>query len=133
MDELRRCRAERLEQPPVQVLVRPVVVAANDVGDPEVDVVHHARKVIGRRAVLADERDSVEAVAERRRGLEVALAPLALAHRALVPGNAEPLEVAEQLLLAAGDVARRVGVVYPQQHPVAEGAVGDRAERVADV
>jgi hypothetical protein len=36
----RRFRAERHEQTPVQILVRSVVVAADDVGDPEVDVVH---------------------------------------------------------------------------------------------
>ena len=66
-------------------------------------------------------------------GLAVALLPLALAHRALVPLEPEPLEVAEDLLLPARHVARRIGVVDPQQHPVAEAAVGDRAERVADV
>ena len=133
MDELGRRRAERLEQPPVQRLVRTVVVAAHDVRDPEVDVVHHAREVVGRRAVLAHERDAVEALAELRARLEVPLAPLALAHRAFVPLEPEPLEVAQQLLLAAGDVAGRVGVVDPQQQPVAERTVGDRAEGVADV
>jgi len=45
----------------------------------------------------------------------------------------EKLEIAQQLLLPAGDVARRVGVVDPQQHPVAERAVRDGAQGVADV
>ena len=133
VDELRRRRAQGLEQPPVEVLVRPVIVAADDVGDPEVHVVHDAGQVVGRRAVLADERDPVEALAERGRGLEVALAPLALAHRAIVPRDPKPLEVPKQFLLTAGDVARRVGVVDPQQQPVAEGAVGNCAERVTHV
>ena len=110
--------AERLGEPPVQRLVRPVVVAADHVRDPEVDVVDDARKVVGRGPVLAQERDAVEAVAERRRCLAVALGSLALPHRPLVPREAEPVEVAEDLLLAAGHVPRGVGVVDPQQHPV---------------
>jgi hypothetical protein len=44
VDELRDRRTECLEQPAMQGLVRPVVVAANDVRDPEVDVVDHARR-----------------------------------------------------------------------------------------
>ena len=106
---------ERLEQPPVERLVRPVVVAADDVRDPEVDVVHDAREVVGRRAVLAHERDAVEALAELRARLEVPFSPLALAHRPFVPGEPEPLEVAQQRLLPARHVARRIGVVDPQQ------------------
>ena len=54
VDELGRLRAERLEQPPVELLVRPVVVAADDVRDAEVDVVDDAREVVGRRPVLAE-------------------------------------------------------------------------------
>ena len=122
-----------LGRPPVQLLVRAVVVAAHDVRDVEVDVVHHTRQVVGRRAVLAHQRHAVEALTERRPGLEVTLAPLALAHRAFVPIEPEPREVAQQLLLAAGHVASRVGVVDPQQQPVGERPRRDRAERVADV
>ena len=63
VDELRRARPERLEQPAVERLVRPVVVPADHVRDPEVDVVHDARQVVGRRAVLADEGRAVETLA----------------------------------------------------------------------
>ena len=57
MDVLGRFRAERLGQLAVQRLVRPVVVAADDVRDPEVDVVDDARELIRRRPVLAEQRD----------------------------------------------------------------------------
>ena len=117
----------------MQLLVGAVVVAAHDVRDPEVDVVHDACEVVGRRAVLAQKRHAVEALAQLPARLDVAFPPLALAHRPLVPLDSEPLEVAQQLLLTAGHVARRVGVVDPEQQPVAEAAVGDRAERVPDV
>ena len=63
VDELGRARAKRLEEPAVERLVRPVVVPANDVRDPEVEVVDDAREVVGRGAVLAHERDPVEAIA----------------------------------------------------------------------
>jgi hypothetical protein len=103
------------------------------VRDAEVDVVHHARQVVRRRAVLAHKRHPVEPVTELCAGLEVPLAPLALANRAVVPREPEPLEVAQQLLLPAGQIASRVGVVDPQQRPPAQRAVRDRAERVANV
>ena len=45
----------------------------------------------------------------------------------------EPLEVAEERLLAARDVARGVRVVDPKEHPVALPPVDYGAERVADV
>ena len=52
MDEFGRRRAERFGEPPVELLVRPVVVAANDVRDPEIDVVHDAGEVVGGASVL---------------------------------------------------------------------------------
>ena len=133
VDELGRRRAERLEEPAVQLLVRPVVEAADDVRDAEVRVVDDAREVVGRGAVLAQQRDSVEALAQLRAGLAVALLPLALADRAVLPGEPEPLEVADDLLFSARHVSLRIGVVDPEQHPVAETAVGDGAEGVTDV
>src|SRR5207247_8794968 len=66
-------------------------------------------------AVLAQERDAVETRAEPGSSLAVAFLPLTLAHGALVPPDAEPLEVADDRLLAAGHVPRGVGVVDPQQ------------------
>ena len=132
---LRRLRAERAMQRGVQLLVRPVVGAADHVRDPEVDVVDDAREMERRRAVVAPERDALEALRQpglaRRR--EVALGALALPHRPVVPLDPEPAQVLEDRLLAAGHVARRVGVVDPQQQPVAEAAVRHRAQRVADV
>ena len=119
----------------VQLLVRPVIRAADHVRDPEVDVVDDAREMKRRRAVAPPERHALEELLETgrlRRG-QVALGALALPHRALVPGDAEPAEVGDDRLLAARDVPRRVGVVDPQQQVVAEAAVRDGAQRVADV
>ena len=133
VDELRRGRPERLEQAPVQRLVRPVVEAADDVGDAEVDVVDHGGELIGGTSVGAEERDSVEAVAELGARLPVALRALALAHRALVPLEPEPLQVPDDLLLAPREVPSRIRVVDAEQHPVAQLPVCDGAEGVPDV
>ena len=62
VDVLRRCRPERLVEPAVEVLVRAVVVSAVDVRDPQLGVVDDAREVVGRSAVLTEERPA-EAVA----------------------------------------------------------------------
>ena len=51
--ELRRLGAERLEHLDLRGAVRHMVLAANDVGDAEVDVVDHARQQIEPAAVLA--------------------------------------------------------------------------------
>jgi A/G-specific adenine glycosylase len=77
--------------------------------------------------------DTVEPGAELLAGLRVPSRPSALPDRPLVPVDAEPAEVGEDRVLAAGNVALRVGVVDPQQHPVSERPVRDRAEGVADV
>ena len=53
--------AERACEPAVQRLVRPVVVAADDVRDPEVDVVDDGRELVRGGAVLPEQRDAVEA------------------------------------------------------------------------
>ena len=58
---------------------------------------------------------------------------LALPHRPFVPGDAQPLEVADDLTLAVLDGARRIRVVDPEQEPVAERAVGRGGQRIADV
>jgi hypothetical protein len=71
--------------------------------------------------------------ASLRAGLAVALLSLALANRAVLPGEPEPLEIADDLLFSARHVSLRIGVVDPEQHPVAEAAVGDGAEGVTDV
>ena len=133
VDELRRRRPERLEQPPMERLVGAMVVAADDVRDAEVDVVDNRRELIGRRAVLAHQRETVEPVAERCPHVAMALRALALTHGPLVPGKPEPFQIPHDRLLPAGDVARGIGVVDPEQHPVAKPPVRDRAQRVADV
>ncbi len=116
VDVLRRRRPERLVEPAVEVFVRAMVVSAVDVRDPQLGVVDDAREVVRGRAVFTEDRRPAEAVAAEplRRGA-VELLPLALANRALVPGEAEPLEIAEDRLLPARDVPRRVGVVDAQE------------------
>ena len=117
----------------MQRLVRPVVVPAQDVRDPEVDVVDHSRKLIRRGAVVAQERDPVEPRAEFLPRFAVEVVSLALARRPLVRLDPEPLEVLEDRVFPARHVPRGIGVVDPQQHPVADSAVCNRAQRVADV
>src|SRR5262249_58747786 len=92
VDERRRGRAERGEQPPMHCLVRTVVVAADDVGDPEVDVVHDRGELVRRGSVVAEERHTVEPRAELLRSVPVAVGPIALTYRTVVPLNAEPFE-----------------------------------------
>src|SRR5262249_35716871 len=131
--DLRRRRSACLEQPAVERLVRAVVEAAHDVRDPEVDVVDDGRELVRRTPVRAQESDAVEPIAELRARLAMPVRAVALAYRTLVPLDAQPAEVADDLLLPAGKVARGIRVVDPQEHPVAEVPVGDGAEGVADV
>jgi A/G-specific adenine glycosylase len=133
VDELRRSRAEGLEEATVQLLVRAVVEAPDYVRDPEVRVVDDAGQVVGGSAVFPEQGDAVEALAERSTGLAVAILALGLSYRPFVPLKPEPVEIADDLLLAAGNVSLRIGVVDPKQHPVAECAIGDGAEGVPDV
>ena len=131
---LRRLRAERLGQLPVQLLVGTMVGAAHDVRDLVLDVVDHGGEMVGRGPVRPQQRDPAEPVAAEplHRGAVLILA-LALPHRPFVPGDAQPFEVADDLTLAVLDGARWIGVVDPQQEPVAERAVGRGGQRVADV
>src|SRR3954468_4844327 len=133
MHELRRLRAERLEQPAVDRLVRAVVEAAHDVRDAEVDVVDDGGELVGRAAVLAQQRDPVETSTEAGPRLAMPVRTLALPHRAFVPLELEPLQVADDVVFAAGHVPARVGVVDAQQHPVAQVPVRNGAEGVPDV
>ena len=121
-----------------------MVGAANDVRDLEVEIVDRRRELIGRRAVGTQQRQ----LPEPKRALRVGLADLvrrlamphealALQQRALVPADAEPLEVGDDRLGAARDVPGRVGVVDPQQERAAalvgEVPVRDGAERAAEM
>ena len=63
----------------------------------------------------------------------LAIDAIALPDRPVVPDDPEPLEVRHELLLPARHVPGRIGVVDPQQHPVAAPPVGDGREGAADV
>jgi hypothetical protein len=65
--------------------------------------------------------------------LAVALRSFALADRPFVPVQSEPPQVGDDRLLPARNGPGRVGVVDPQEHPIAERTVCDGAERVPDV
>ena len=91
MDVLGRLGAERARELRVQRLVRPVVVPADHVRDPEVDVVHDRGELVGGAAVLPHERHRRRAGrAELLGRLPVALSALGLAHRPVVPLDPEP-------------------------------------------
>ena len=101
VDVLGRLAAERADQLRLELGVRAMVGAANDVRDLEVEVVDRARELVRRRAVRAQQRRLPEAqralgvrLADRVRRLAMAHEPLALAQRPLVPADAEPVEVA---------------------------------------
>src|SRR6266536_4738983 len=101
-------------------------------GDPEVHVVDDAREVVRGRPVLAEQRDPIEALAELGAGLAVTVLSLTLPDGPFLPSQAEPFEVAHDLPLPTWHVPLRIGVVDPQEHPVAQPAVGDRADDVTD-
>jgi hypothetical protein len=68
---------------------------------PKIDVVDDGSEVIRRRAVLAQQRQTFEAIAERSPHLTMALRTLALPRGPLVPGDPQPLEIAQDRLLPA--------------------------------
>src|SRR5947208_13990093 len=118
MDVFGRLGPEGLGEGAVQSLVRPVVVAADDVRDLELDVVDDAGELIRGRSVFAQQRRAAEAVAsEAIRCLAVDVLAFALADRPFVPLHTDPLEVAQALVLSARTVPCRVRVVYPVQGP----------------
>ncbi len=135
VDHLRRLVAERSMQCSVQRLVRPVIRPADHVRDPEVQIVDDTREMERRRPIVAPEHHALEALGQSRLlgRADVALGARALPDRPLLPADPEPAQVVEHTCFAAGDVALRIGVVDPQQQPVAEIPVGDRAEGVSDV
>ena len=104
MDHLRELTSDRARDPLLELEVGPVIRPADDVRDPEVEVVHDRRELIGRAPVGAEqcrpvpgEPDRPVVVALGAAGCErplgrlgVERSPLALAHRAFVPGDAEP-------------------------------------------
>ena len=114
---------DRAGDPALHLEVRPVVRAADDVGDPELEVVDDRGELVRRSPLGAHERRRAQshgtvlvmlraARSERAlRGLGVQRGPLALLHGPFVEGHAEPREVVEDRLLTALDGPRQVGVV----------------------
>ncbi len=117
--DLGELAAERPGDPALRLLVRAMVGAADDVRDAEVEVVGDGRELVGRASrrrgasVTPSSRSEPSASRAappsrsarcRRRGVDAAA--LALAHRPLVPGDPEPVEVVEDRLLAAARRAR---------------------------
>ena len=142
MDVLRRLGPERADQLALYQRVGTMVGAADHVRDPEVDLVHRGRELVGRRPVRAEQRHAPVShralgvlASDRPGGLAMAVGALALADWTLVPHDAEPLQVPEDP--AGVLVARRVGVVDPQQQRpaplVREAAVRDGRQRVAEM
>ena len=106
-------RRARAMQPLLELLVRPVVGAADHVRDPEVDGRRRrwrAGRSACRRPAAASCGRSGRAVlvglADRLRSLAMPLCTLALPHRPLVPGDPEPFEIVENRFAAALDVPR---------------------------
>jgi hypothetical protein len=136
---------------PVELEVRPVVAAADDVGDLELEVVDNRRELVRSRAVRPEESRAVAPEPDRSlvllrrftgreralRGFPVERAALALTDWAFVDDDAEPLEIADDRLLSTRDAPLRVGVVDPQdEHAaalVSETPVGDRCQRIPKV
>ena len=148
VDHLGQLAAERPGDALLHLLVRPVVGAANDVRDPEVEVVDDGCELVRRGAVGPRERGAGEpdrpvrvahrsCVERERSGLGMTGRAGALPDRPLLPRDPEPAEIGEDRLLAAGHGALGVGVVDPQHERsavlVGVAAVGDRAERVAEM
>ncbi len=109
VDVLGRLGPERARDLNLELRARQEVLAADDVCDPEVEIVDDGGELVGRPAVGADERGASEAQgalgvggSDLARGLQMPLGSVALPERPLVPADPEPLEVAEDLLLGPG-------------------------------
>ena len=140
MHVLRRLEAEGARKPLLELGVRAVVGTADDVRDLEVVIVDDTRQVRRRAAVRAEERRSPEADGAVRVGLPhhgggfaMPFGPLALPNGAVVPGDTDPLQVGEDLLDGAVDLACAVGVVDPKQEPVTTAPVCNRRKGAAEM
>jgi hypothetical protein len=140
VDVLRGLEPERPRELALQLGVRAVVGPANDVADLEVVVVNDACQVIRGRAVPPQQGRTAEAdravgvgIPNRQRRLPVAIGPLALPRRPFVPGEPEPLEILQDRVDRPRHLARPVGVVDPQQQPLAAAPVRDRRQGAAEV
>ena len=140
VDVLRRLEAECARELDLLLGVRAMVGAADDGRDPEVVVVDDAGEVVGRRAVGTEQGQPAEPQrplvilgADRRGRLAVALETAALAHRPVVPIDAEPAQVVGDRVGRALELAAGVGVVDAEEQPLAAPPVGDGRERAAEM
>src|SRR6266511_307795 len=144
MDVHRRLGAESPREVLVESLVGEVVLAPDDVGDSEVDVVYDAGQVVGRTPVRAEKRDAAEPDrplfvhgSNRPRSLPMALGALALAQRALVPPDSEPFKVPQDPGFGLRVRPLGIGVVYAQNEDcvvlVGKPAVDCRCQGAAEV
>jgi hypothetical protein len=104
----------------VERTVRKVVLAADDMGDAEVDVVDDGGEVVRRASVRPEQRDPAEAdralvvlLADLPRRLPMPLGSLALPHRSLLERNPQPRQIVEDRALLHLSVLD-VGVVDSQ-------------------
>ena len=151
VDVLGRLRTEGTCQRPVQLGVRQVVAAPDDVRDRELRIVYHRGEVVRgaavrpqqRRIALALEPDRTAIVVrmtlleQSRGGIAIETESVALPERPLVPDHAQPFEVAQDAGLGLGIDPSDVGVVDPQGEQagalVGEAPVRDRGERRAEM
>jgi len=128
-----------------------VIVSADDVGDPEIEIVRDRRELVRRRAVRAEkgcaippETHGAFGVALRSTageralgGLDIERASLALTHRTFVERHSEPREIAEDRDLPTLDRPRGIGVVDAQHERAAprlgEATVSDRGQRIPEM
>jgi hypothetical protein len=127
-----------------------VVVAADDISDAEVQVVDRRRPVVRRGAVGSKDHELGRVTGGKAHGavaddcaggtgrrLRVSLLTVGLAHRPLVPADAEPRQICLDRRLRTRHGARGVGVVDPQQHRApmrgGEQPVDDGGQRAAQM
>ena len=131
--------------------VRPVVRAADDVRDPELDVVDDGCELVRGGPVGAKQRRPADSEPDRAvrvalggaRGkcilhrLDVEVMTLALPDRPLLVPYPEPLDVAKNLLLPVRHRTGGIGVVDPEDENavtlVGEPAVGDSGQRIPEM
>ena len=151
VDVLGRLRTEGTCQRPVELGVRQMVAAPDDVRDRELRIVHHRGEVVRGAAVrpqqgriaLALEPDRTAIVVrmtlleQSRGGIAVESESLALPERPLVPDHAQPFEIAQDAGLGLGIDPSDIGVVDPQGERagalVGEAPVRDRGQRRAEM
>ena len=86
MDHLGQLTAERARDPPLELLVRTMVGAADHVRDPEVEVVGDGRELVRRRPVRTEQRHAAEA----ERAVRVPLGPAVASARSAAAAYSSP-------------------------------------------